>query len=123
MLIHGAPLHNVKVGVWMSAIEIIGPTSFCVRNSHQLVTHSLDTISFNTCLIKFEHTPFSSNTRHQLHHKPFSAPSLNVVSKNVIITTLLKHTYSCLWQTGKLATAALQEVTIKSTSIENHAGI
>jgi CRISPR/Cas system endoribonuclease Cas6 (RAMP superfamily) len=59
---------------------------------------------------------------HQLHHKPFSAPPLNVVSKNVIITTLLKYTDSCLWQTGKLATAALREVMTKSTSAEKYAG-
>lgn len=76
MLIHGAPLRDVKVGAWMSAIEIIGLVSFCDHNSHQLVTHSLDTISFNTRLITNKHMPFSSNTMHQLHHKPFSAPSL-----------------------------------------------
>jgi len=76
MLIHGAPLRDVKVGAWMSAIEIIGLVSFCDHNSHQLVKQSLDTISFNTRLITNKHMPFSSNTMHQLHHKPFSAPSL-----------------------------------------------
>jgi hypothetical protein len=122
MLIHGAPLRDVKVGAWIKAIEIIGPISFCDHNSHQPVTHSPDTISFNTCPITNKHMPFSSNTMHQLHHKPFSVPSLNVVSKNIIITTLLKYKDSCLWQTGKLATAALHKVTTKSTSVEKHAG-
>jgi hypothetical protein len=121
MLIHGAPLRDVKVGAWMSAIETIGYISFCDHNSNQLVTHSLDTISFNICLITNEYMPFSSNTMHPLHHKPFSAPSLNMMSKN-IITTLLKYTDPCLFQTGILAAAALPEVTIKSTSVEKHAG-
>lgn len=63
MLIHGVPLHDSKVGVWMNATEIIGPISFWDHNSHQLATHSLDTISFNTCLITNEHTPFPARHR------------------------------------------------------------
>lgn len=88
MLIHVAPLHDVKVHVCMTAIEINRPISFCDHNSHQLVTHSLDTIPFNTCLITNEHMPYSNNTMQKLHHKPFTAPSLNMESKNIIVGTI-----------------------------------
>jgi hypothetical protein len=58
MPIHGVPLCDINVGVWMSATEIIVPISYWDHNSHQLVTDSSDTISFIACLNTKTHMPF-----------------------------------------------------------------
>jgi hypothetical protein len=73
MLTHGVPLCDVKAGVWMIAIEIIVSISFCDHNSHQLVTHGLDTISCNTGLITKEHISFQQHNA-SAPSKPFPAP-------------------------------------------------